>query len=292
MNRISVIRDTKLVPLLPGAPSGKLLSPTSGLIVEKHTVGAIEIPEHVHGTYCLHLQTSAPIEMEWWSEGKYGKQRTAQGSLILLRPGTSDRIRWAAPSRRVVVPIEEELMLRAAQELDRTAISNFENRWELQDYQLRLLLTEMAREMESRWSTGTLYNDLLSMSLAVALVRKYSGDARPSAPVKGGMPASRLKRVLEYVETNSDRDLQLDDLAQVAEMSRFHFAKLFRSSMGTTPYQYLLDQRLQRAKALLRIGSRSVAEVAAETGFLNASHFSRVFRKHIGVTPSTWKSGL
>lgn len=289
MNRISVIRDMKLVPLLPNAPSGSLFSPVSGLIVEKHAVDAIEIPEHVHSTYCLHLQTSAPVEMEWWSEGKHGKERTEPGSLIFLQPGTSDRLRWSASSRRIVVSIEEAFMLRAAQELERNGAPGFVNRWEFQDQQLRLLLTEMGREMESGWSTGPLYNDLLGMSLAVALVRKHSGEAGRTEFAKGGMPKGRLKHVLDYIEANSDRDLGLDDLAQVAGMSRFHFARLFRSSMGVTPYQYLMSQRLQQAKTLLRAGTRSVAEIAAETGFLNASHFSRVFRKHVGVTPSGWR---
>jgi AraC family transcriptional regulator len=291
MNRISVIRDMKLVPLLPGAPSGKLFSPVSGLIVEKHTVGAIEIPEHVHSTYCLHLQTSSPVEMEWWSEGEHRKERTEPGSLILLSPGTSDRLRWTASSRRIVVSMEEAFMLRASQELERSGRPNFKNRWAFKDPQLRLLLTETAREMESGWSTGTLYNDLLGMSLAVALIRKYSGEAVAAGLVKGGMPKGRLKRVLDYITANNDRDLRLDDLAQVAEMSRFHFARLFRSSMGVTPYQYLMEQRLQQAKTLLRLGSRTVAEVAAETGFVNASHFSRIFRKHLGVTPTKWKNG-
>jgi AraC family transcriptional regulator len=290
MDRISVIRDMKVVPLLPDAPSGKLISPAGGLIVERHTVGAIEIPEHVHSTYCLHLQTSAAVEMEWWSEGEHRKERTEPGSLILLSPGTSDRIRWTASSRRIVVSVDEAFMLRASQELERSGRPGFENRWAFKDPQLRLLLTEAAREMESGWSTGSLYNDLLGMSLAVALIRKYSGEAK-AAPLKGGMPSGRLKRVLDYIAAHSDRDLRLDDLAQVADMSRFHFARLFRSSMGVTPYQYLMEQRLQQAKALLRLGSRSIAEVAAETGFVNASHFSRIFRKHLGVTPTEWRSG-
>jgi AraC family transcriptional regulator len=291
MDRISVIRDMKLVPLLPGAPSSRLFSPVSGLIVEKHTVGAIEIPEHVHSTYCLHLQTSAPIEMEWWSEGKHNNERTEPGSLILLSPGTSDRIRWNASSKRIVVSMEDAYMRRAAQELERPGRLEFENRWVFKDPQLRLLLTETGREMESGWSTGALYNDLLGMSLAVALIRKYAGEAKAAVFAKGGMPRGRLQRVLDYIAANSDRDLRLDDLAQVAEMSRFHFARLFRASTGVTPYQYLMEQRLQQAKALLRIGSRTIAEVAAETGFINASHFSRIFRKHLGVTPTEWKNG-
>lgn len=95
--------------------------------------------------------------------------------------------------------------------------------------------------------------------------------------------------MLEYIAANSHLDLRLDDLAEVAEMSRFHFARLFRLGMGITPHRYLMDQRLQQAKALLRLETRTVAEVATETGFANAGQFSRAFRRHIGVSPTEWK---
>jgi AraC-like DNA-binding protein len=60
--------------------------------------------------------------------------------------------------------------------------------------------------------------------------------------------------------------------------------------MGVTPYQYLMDQRLQQAKYTAASRGRSIADIAAETGFLNASHFSRIFKKHIGVSPTAWRN--
>ena len=99
----------------------------------------------------------------------------------------------------------------------------------------------------------------------------------------------RLERVLEYIAANGHLDLKLDDLAKVAEMSRFHFARLFRVGMGVTPHRYLMDQRLQQAKTLLSLDTRSVTEVATETGFANAGHFARAFRRHVGVSPTQWK---
>ena len=94
MRRISVIRNERIVPLLPGRPvKNSILSPLSGLIVETHNIGAIEIPEHEHSSFCLHLQNSGPVQMEWWSQGKYGKENHGPGSMILLTPGTRDRLR-------------------------------------------------------------------------------------------------------------------------------------------------------------------------------------------------------
>ena len=290
MRRISVIRNERIVPLLPGRPvRSSALSPLSGLIVETHNIGAIEIPEHEHSSFCLHMQTSSPVQMEWWSEGKYGKENHGPGSMILLTPGTRDRLRWDRPSQRMVLSVDESYLLRAAQELGRKGPLGFENRWIFEDRQLHLLLSEMRREMEAGWETGALYGDHLGMSLSIALLQKYGRGVAISPQVKGGISRVRLQRVLDYIAANGHMDIKLDDLADVAGMSRFHFARLFRLVMGVTPHRYLMDQRLQQAKALLRLDTRSVSEVAVETGFANAGHLARVFRRYVGVRPTEWK---
>jgi AraC family transcriptional regulator len=290
MKRISVIRNEQIVPLLPGRPvNDSVFSPWGDLIIEKHSVGAIEIPEHEHSSFCLQMQTSGPVQMEWWSGGKYGKGSTSQGSLIFLTPGTRDRVRWNRSSQRIVLSIDESYILRAAQDLGQKNRLGFENRWTFEDRQLLLLLSEMQRETETGWGMGALYGDHLGMSLAIALIQKYSRDASIAPLAKGGISKMRLGRVLEYVAANSHLDLRLDDLAQVAEMSQFHFARLFRRSMGVAPHRYLMDQRLQKAKALLRLDTRTVTEVATEIGFANAGHFARAFKRHLGVSPTEWR---
>jgi AraC family transcriptional regulator len=290
MTRISVIRNERVVPLLPGRPvKNSVFSPLSGLIIETHSIGAIEIPEHEHSSFCLHMQTSGPARMEWWSEGKHGNETYGPGSMILLTPGTRDRLRWSRPSRRVVLSMEEAYLLRATQELGRKSHLEFENRWIFEDPQLHLLLSELRREMEAGWETGALYGELLGMSLSIALLHKYGRDASVARVAKGGMPRVRLQRVLDYIAANSHRDIQLDHLAEVAGISRFHFARLFRSDMGITPHRYLMDQRMQQAKALLRLGARSMSEIAAETGFANPGHFARAFRRHVGASPTEWQ---
>jgi len=266
-----------------------VFSPWNGLLLEKHSVGAIEIPEHEHSTFCLHMQTSGPVQMEWWSNGKYGRETPTRGSLILLTPGTRDRLRWNGASQRLLVSIDESYLRRAAQALTKKNHFGFENRWIFEDKQLVLLLSEMQREMETGWDMGALYGDHLGMALSIALVQKYSTDVATTPTAKGGITRPRLQRVLEYIVAHSDQDIRLEDLAQVAAMSKFHFARLFRTEMGVTPHRYLMDVRLQQAKALLRLDIRSVAEIAAETGFTDSGHFARSFRRYVGVSPTEWR---
>lgn len=290
MSRISVIRNDRVVPLLPGKPTNfSLFSPWNGVIVERHSVAAIELPEHEHSSLCLHLQTSRPIQMEWWSEGKNGVEQPGAGSLIVLAPGTRDRLRWNGPSERVVVSLDPSYLSRAAQELGWKARPEFRNQWMLRDRQLELLLSEIQREMEAGWKTGPLYGDLLAMSLSVAIIQKYAAEGAAGGAATGGMTKRRLKQVIEYIHENYDQELRLGKLAAVAEMSVFHFARTFRAEMGVSPHRYVNEQRLDKAKALLRMNARSISEIAAETGFSDAGQLSRVFRKRFGLSPGEWK---
>jgi AraC-like DNA-binding protein len=82
--------------------------------------------------------------------------------------------------------------------------------------------------------------------------------------------------------------ISLEALARVACMSRFHFARRFRQSTGSSPMAYLLQMRIQRARCLLEEGESKIADIAAELGFFDQSHFTRTFRRAIGMSPRAY----
>ena len=102
--RISVRRGSSTVPLMPGTIHPVATdSPSSRLLGEKHRVHNIEIPEHEHEHFCLHLQTFGNPMLEWWWDGRSGIEHPKPGSLILLPPGTRDRLCWKGISERYVI---------------------------------------------------------------------------------------------------------------------------------------------------------------------------------------------
>jgi AraC family transcriptional regulator len=289
MRRISVIRNEKIVPLFPSKPiNSKLRSPVSGLIIETHALGAIELPAHEHSSYCLSLHLGDPIEQEWWSGGRNGIESYRTGSMSLISPGTHHRTYMNRPSRLLILSFEESHLLRAAREIGKSRVT-VASRLRFEDHQLHLLMSEFQREMESGWETGTLYQEHLGFLFSIALIQKFNEGTAALPIVKGGMTRVRLQRVLDYIAANNHRDITLTDLAEVADLSRFHFARLFRLQMGTTPHRYLIDRRLERAKALLRHDTSLVTDIALETGFRSNGHFSRAFRRYVGVSPTEWK---
>jgi ribose 5-phosphate isomerase B len=100
-----------------------------------------------------------------------------------------------------------------------------------------------------------------------------------------GIPPRRLARVVEYVRTNLDKPLAVSALCRMAEMSQSHFSKLFKLSTGLAPHQFVLQERINRSKELLRQDNAKIAEVALGVGFENQAHFTTVFGNLVGMTP-------
>jgi AraC family transcriptional regulator len=102
---------------------------------------------------------------------------------------------------------------------------------------------------------------------------------------RGGLAPVVLRRVQEYVEVHLEYELTIEDLAAVAGLSPYHFARTFKRSTGFSPYHYVLRRRTERAKQLLAAGKIPLSDVAQACGFGSQSHFSARFREVTGLTP-------
>ena len=100
-----------------------------------------------------------------------------------------------------------------------------------------------------------------------------------------GLPPRRLARVVEHIRNNLDTPLAVRELSRIAEMSQSHFSKLFKLSTGLAPHQFVLQQRINRSKELLRQDNAKIIDIALEVGFKNQAHFTTVFGNLVGMTP-------
>ena len=105
-----------------------------------------------------------------------------------------------------------------------------------------------------------------------------------------GLSARRLKAVLGFIREHLHAALTLRDLAAVAHLSPYHFARRFKESTGLSPHQYVIARRIEWAKELLR-GEEdlSLAQVAVRVGFWDQGHFTRHFKRLVGVTPKRFR---
>lgn len=115
---------------------------------------------------------------------------------------------------------------------------------------------------------------------------------RPSPALDGGLAPHLRRRVLELIEAVLDEPLTLGRLAAAAGQSEFHFARMFRASVGLPPHAYVLARRLDRARRLLAESDRPLAEIAAACGFTHPSHLTRHFRAAFGGPPGAWRAAV
>jgi AraC-like DNA-binding protein len=120
--------------------------------------------------------------------------------------------------------------------------------------------------------------------LAQRLIELVSGQGRKQV----GVTARDRRRAVEaalWIDANSQRDIELEDVARKSGVSPFHFLRAFSSVLGVTPHQYLLRSRLRRAARLLTDDDKPVTDVAYDVGFGDLSNFVRTFHRAAGVSP-------
>jgi AraC family transcriptional regulator len=157
------------------------------------------------------------------------------------------------------------------------------------DAVLSALLEALRAELMSTFGPSAMFVQGLAQSLAVHLVRQYGTVATGRQRARGGLPAFKLRRVIDLMESQLDCDFHLARLARDVGLSEFHFGRAFKQSTGYPPSRYFIRLRMERARQLLRETSRSIIEIGLEVGYTSASHFAQVFRRETGVAPSDYR---
>jgi AraC family transcriptional regulator len=160
------------------------------------------------------------------------------------------------------------------------------------DPRLSAMVAAVDAEMVAGFPSGRLFLDSVEQAMAVTLVNGHAVRHRPVQMYRGGLGSARLRRIKELVHAKMEDDLSLDEMAQSVGLSTAHFARMFRKSTGQTPHQFVLRQRLERAKAMLRAPDVRVLDVAVACGFKTQQHFAQVFRDVWGVSPTEYRQDV
>jgi AraC family transcriptional regulator len=133
------------------------------------------------------------------------------------------------------------------------------------------------------------YAEALSIVLMHELIRSERTTSAAARPLRGGLPVWQQKRVVEFIEQHLAEEISLAALAELADLSLYHFARAFKQSFGVPPHRYHMARRMDRARNLLQRPALSVTQIGVQIGFCETSSFTRAFRKFTGLTPTEYR---
>jgi AraC family transcriptional regulator len=215
----------------------------------------------------------------------------APGQMILARRDSEEWIRWTSPMKMLMVQLSDHDLRAVAEDAGISKIE-IEGTSHLEDKRVATLISAVEAEQAMGFPSGRLYMDAIGQALAAAVIQLRGVLRRPLRTYRGGLAPAQLRRVIEYIQEQIDRDIHVTQLAETAGLSTAHFSQMFRRSTGYAPHQYVLRARIERAKRMLHSGQTRVVDIAVACGFETPQHFARVFKRLCDATPTRYRREL
>jgi AraC family transcriptional regulator len=241
----------------------------------------------------LFLCARPPEELDIEYEGVKRHVPPPAGAIMLIPAGSPARVRSSGSKDSLQIFLDPGLVARVAAEafeLDpaRTIVPPL-NALDLPH--LRAAMWAVDAELTAGGPGGRLGAESLANLLAVHLIRLILAPRRPARGPDGVLPRGRLGAVVEYIEGHLEASPSLAEMAAVARLSTYHFARQFKAATGLAPHQYVIARRIERAKQLLQADrDLPLAQVATRAGFSNQSHFAQHFKRLVGITPGQFRA--
>jgi AraC family transcriptional regulator len=243
------------------------------------------LPRHI-----LVINLSAPSTIQERLAGRQGHLGT--GNVVILPAGapTTWHLEREGEVRHLHLYLSPTLIQQIATSADIDPDTvEFVDTLGMFDPRIETIALSLLSELRSEGLGGRLYVESLANILGIHLLRQHSSVKQPSLPRAVGLDRATLRRVSTYIEEHLAEDLSLSELAAVAYLSSYHFARLFKASTGFAPHQYVIGRRIERVKLLLSTTNWSLAAIAHAVGFAHESHLALHFKRLTGLLPSSYR---
>ena len=160
------------------------------------------------------------------------------------------------------------------------------------DPQIDIVAAQFRQEMNNSELGNRMYIESLTNIFAIQLLRNYCVFPATLKNYQGGLAPHKLRLATEYINDNLDRPIKLKEIAELLNLSQFYFSHMFKQSFGVAPYRYVIQQRIERAKKLIRHSKLPLTNIAYECGFSSQSQMTQHFRQIVGVTPKVYRTRI
>ncbi|WP_225441954.1 helix-turn-helix domain-containing protein [Pseudomonas umsongensis] len=278
----------QVVPRLPQMPDVVVQ-----LFSHQSTVEPILVPAVVEPLLVLVLAGTARVE-ERSLGGTWTAVQVQAGDFFLTNTSEPYEMRWQTIGGDTFEVMHLYLGLplidQAARDLlgEHTASVTFLDVSGARDERVNFMLDQLRLELIEEPEPSLLFVHSLAQALTVHLIRRYL-DLHSAPRRSNALQAYKLRRVIDAMNEHLADEFRLAHLADIAELSEYHFSRMFKRATGLAPSQYFIRLRMSRARHLLLETDRSIIDVGLEVGYSSPSHFSQVFRREVGVTPSAFR---
>ncbi len=263
-----------------------------GVLVVCGRAGPTGVPEHSHPElHVIILFRSSSFQAKWKTTTGYRERELLPGQVCIIPSNQPHCVHWEREIDVVVFTLDPAFVLRVADKTMPKSSLEVVARYGERDLFIEQLALALRSETRPDRMTDSLYVESLATVLSAHLLRRY---LIPGVTVEEavGLPPYKLRSAIDYIHECLESDLTLTKIAKVVRMSPYHFARMFKKSTGLAPHQYVVQCRVERAKALLADDSLPLVEIACRVGFQSQSHFTTVFRKLTGATPKIYRNTL
>jgi AraC family transcriptional regulator len=276
---------TEFLPQTPLLSSGKTL--WNGISIDQFLLPPGETPEYMLEEFVLAINIGQGFQVERLLSKSLQVGFMAPGTLILCPRHVPQLIRWDREANILLLSLQPELLSRHAEEILDTDQFELISHLITQDQLIHQIGLGLIAQLKSNSSESRLYAESAASFLAVHLLKNYSTQSLLGQEYESRLPPHKLKQAIAYIEEHLAQEISLDRIADELGISRYYFCRLFKQSTRLSPYQYVIQQRVERAKQLLHEGNLSLSDIAIACGFTHQSHLNRHFKRVTGVTPKT-----
>lgn len=220
--------------------------------------------------------------------------KTTPGNIWINPPNTPFTHDISEPCYFVILAVEEQTFLENCQLNLKGKELQFLNNYNVQDETIKGIMELFLLEAKANGQNGFTYLKNLLSLLANHYIQNYSNysDLENARNTDSKFSQTQVNKIDQHIEQNMGSPITVEDLAGLLNCSKFYFLREFKKLVGVTPYQYLIDKRLEQAKLLLSQPNANIGAIAYDLGFNDQSHFTRTFKGHFDLTPKQYQKQL